>query len=50
MNAFDAAAANGREAELRAELEALFNEQSVNGSEAPTAIDATFLKVTVTTP
>lgn len=50
MNAFDAAAANGRESELRAELEALFNDQSVNGSEAPTAIDATFLKVTVTTP
>ena len=50
MNAFDAAAANGRESELQAELEALFNDQSVNGSEAPTAIDATFLKVTVTTP
>jgi SAM-dependent methyltransferase len=50
MNAFDAAAANGRESELRDELEALFNEQSINGSEAPTSIDATFLKVTVTAP
>ena len=45
MNAFEAAAANGREAELQAELEALFNEQ--NTSDAGTSIPATFLRVTV---
>jgi SAM-dependent methyltransferase len=45
MNAFDAAAADGREAELQAELEALFNEQ--NTSDDGTSIPATFLRVTV---
>ncbi len=46
MNAFEAAAAaNGREAELQAELEALFNEQ--NTSDDATSIPATFLRVTV---
>jgi SAM-dependent methyltransferase len=45
MNAFDAAAANGREAELRAELDALFNAQ--NTGEDATSIPATFLRVTV---
>jgi hypothetical protein len=45
MNAFDAAAADGREAELQAELEALFNEQ--NTSDDGTSIAATFLRVTV---
>lgn len=45
MNAFGAAAANGREAELEAELEALFNEQ--NTSDDATSIPATFLRVTV---
>ena len=45
MNAFAAAAANGREAELHAELEALFNEH--NTSEEATSIPATFLRVTV---
>ena len=45
MNAFEAAAADGREAELQAELEALFNEQNT-GDEA-TSIPATFLRVTV---
>jgi SAM-dependent methyltransferase len=45
MNAFEAAAANGREAELQAELEALFDEQNT-GDEA-TSIPATFLRVTV---
>jgi len=45
MNAFEAAAANGREAELQAELEALFNEQ--NTSDGATSIPATFLRVTV---
>ena len=45
MNAFDAAAANGHESELEAELEALFNEQ--NTSDDATSIPATFLRVTV---
>ena len=45
MNAFDAAAADGREAELQAELEALFNEK--NTSDDGTSIPATFLRVTV---
>src|SRR3982750_830374 len=33
MNAFDAASANGREADLQAELDALFNDQSASPSE-----------------
>jgi SAM-dependent methyltransferase len=45
MNAYAAAAANGKEAELDAELEALFNEH--NTSEDATSIPATFLRVTV---
>jgi SAM-dependent methyltransferase len=45
MNAFAAAGADGREAELQAELEGLFNEQ--NTSEVATSIPATFLRVTV---
>jgi SAM-dependent methyltransferase len=45
MNAFEAAAANGREADLRAELDTLFNEQ--NTSHDATSIPATFLRVTV---
>jgi SAM-dependent methyltransferase len=45
MNAFAAAAADGRETELQAELEELFNEQ--NTSEDATSIPATFLRVTV---
>ena len=45
MNAFEAAAANGREADLQAELEALFNEQNTSGE--ATSIPATFLRVTV---
>jgi ubiquinone/menaquinone biosynthesis C-methylase UbiE len=45
MNAFEAAAADGREADLQAELEALFNEQ--NTSDDGTSIPATFLRVTV---
>jgi SAM-dependent methyltransferase len=49
MNAVAAAAANGREAELRSELEALGNDQSVNGSEAPTKIPAVYLRVTIST-
>jgi SAM-dependent methyltransferase len=45
MNAFDAAAANGREDDLQAELVALFEEQ--NTSSDSTSIPATFLRVTV---
>ncbi len=45
MNAFEAAAADGREDDLQAELEALFNEQ--NTSDDGTSIPATFLRVTV---
>ena len=45
MNAFAAAAADGREADLQAELETLFEEQ--NTSEDATSIPATFLRVTV---
>lgn len=45
MNAFAAAAADGREEELHAELDELFNEQ--NTSSDATSIPATYLKVTV---
>jgi SAM-dependent methyltransferase len=47
MNAYEAAAANGREAELNAELDALFNSQNTSPSEELTSIPATFLRVTV---
>jgi SAM-dependent methyltransferase len=45
MNAFEAAAANGGEANLQAELDTLFNEQ--NTSDDATSIPATFLRVMV---
>ena len=47
MNAFEAAAANGRETELQSELEALFNGHNASSSEGATSIPATFLRVTV---
>src|SRR5213079_1701031 len=47
MNAFEAATANGREAELQAELDALFNAQNASPSDDATSIPATFLRVTV---
>jgi SAM-dependent methyltransferase len=47
MNAYAAAAADGREAELHAELEALFEEQNVSTVEGTTSIPATFARVTV---
>jgi ubiquinone/menaquinone biosynthesis C-methylase UbiE len=47
MNAFEAASANGRENELQSELEDLFNFHNANGSEAPTSIPATYLRVSV---
>src|SRR5712691_9924832 len=45
MNAFAAATSDGRQADLQAELDALFNEQ--NTSDTGTSIPATFLRVTV---
>jgi SAM-dependent methyltransferase len=45
MNAFAAATADGRQADLQAELEAVFNEQ--NTTDTGTSIPATFLRVTV---
>ena len=47
MNAFEAAAANGREADLQAELDDLFNSQNASPSDDATSIPATFLRVTV---
>jgi SAM-dependent methyltransferase len=47
MNAFEAAAVNGREAELHAELDTLFNSQNASTSEEATSIPATFLRVDV---
>jgi hypothetical protein len=47
MNAFEAAAANGREADLQAELDTLFNAQNTSPSDDATSIPATFLRVTV---
>ena len=47
MNALEAAAANGRETELHAELEDLFNVQNVSPNSDATCIPATFLRVTV---
>jgi hypothetical protein len=48
MNAFEAAAKNGRAADLQKELEALFSAQNQSGSPNATSIPATFLTVTVT--
>ena len=47
MNAFKAAEADGREADLQAELDALFNEQNTSSTDGTTSISATFLRVTV---
>jgi SAM-dependent methyltransferase len=49
MNAFAAAAESGREDELQAELERLFDEQNRSGDPAHTTIPATYLRVTVDT-
>ena len=48
MNAFDAATANGRAAELQAELEDQFEYHNTSASKETTSIPATFLRVTVT--
>jgi SAM-dependent methyltransferase len=47
MNAFEAAEADGREADLQAELDELFNAQNASADEDATSIPATFLRVTV---
>lgn len=47
MNAFEAAQAAGREADLQRELEELFTSQNASGSDEKTSIPATFLRVTV---
>ena len=47
MNAYAAAAASGREADLHTELEALFNDQNASTEAGATTIPATFLRVTV---
>jgi ubiquinone/menaquinone biosynthesis C-methylase UbiE len=49
MNAYEAAAADGREADLQAELEQLFEEQNTATADGWTSIPATFLRVTVAT-
>jgi SAM-dependent methyltransferase len=48
MNAFEAAAADGREDELLAELEELFTAQNTTPGGDSTSIPATFMRVTVT--
>ena len=47
MNAFDAAAKDGRAADLQKELEALFESQNNSPRKEATSIPATFLRVTV---
>jgi hypothetical protein len=47
MNAFEAAAKNGKEADLQRELEALFTAQNKSTRPGYTSIPATFLRVTV---
>jgi SAM-dependent methyltransferase len=48
MNAFDAAEKSGRAAELKQELDKLFEAENRAASEGGTSIPATFLRVTVT--
>jgi SAM-dependent methyltransferase len=47
MNAYEAAEANGRAADLQEELEALFISQNTSATQESTRIPATFLRVTV---
>jgi SAM-dependent methyltransferase len=47
MNAYAAAAADGREEDLHAELDELFNAQNTSSSAGATVIQATFLRVTL---
>jgi SAM-dependent methyltransferase len=46
MNAFDAAGKNGKDADLRRELEELFTRQNTASDKNTTSIPATFLRVT----
>jgi SAM-dependent methyltransferase len=48
MNAYAAAAADGREEDLHADLDELFNAHNTSSSPGATVIPATFLRVTVT--
>ena len=48
MNAYDAAARDGREDDLHSELDALFNAQNRSGSDETTSIAASFMRVGVT--
>ena len=48
MNAFDAADANGRAADLQGELESLFEAHNTSTTTGRTVIPATFMRVTVT--
>lgn len=50
MNAFDAAASNGRADDLKRELDELFTHHNVSGNENVTTIPATYLRVNVITP
>lgn len=50
MNAFEAAAKDGRADALQAELEALFNAQNASGNAQTTVIPATYLRVEVSVP
>ena len=47
MNAFEAAAKNGKDAQLKEELDALFMRCNISQDSAKTVIPATFLRVTV---
>jgi len=49
MNAYEAAAKDGREDDLHSELDTLFNSQNRTGTEETTSIPATYLRVTVVT-
>ena len=47
MNAYAAAAADGREAELHSELKVLVDEHNTEKSDERTRIEAAYLRVTV---
>ncbi|HMS09635.1 MAG TPA: hypothetical protein PKE66_09140, partial [Pyrinomonadaceae bacterium] len=47
MNAFDAAAANGKEEDLAAELTELFEKENRGNGSGKTVIPATYLRVAV---
>jgi SAM-dependent methyltransferase len=49
MNAYDAASKDGREDDLHAELDTLFNTHNRSGNNETTSITATFLRVSIAT-